>query len=122
MATITSCCFSIKEEHLGNNLYLSEFDNVDRCILYSEEGCTGSGIQIVPITVMEYNYNSEWIIAKAGNKRSNSDFSYWIIKNNYDDEPTVKIITSNTTGPLGFDEFTRELIIRKINLKLRKVD
>jgi hypothetical protein len=118
---MSSWCFSIKE-HLGNNLYLSEYDNVDRRILYSKESCSGSGIQIVPMTVMEYDYNSEWIIAKSGNKRLNSDFSYWIIKNDYQVEPTAEMIKSNTTGPLMVDEFTKEAISRKIDLRLRRID
>ena len=78
----TSCCFWVKEEHLGNNIYLSEYDNVDRRILFSKEKCSSSGIEIVPMTVLEYAYNSNWIIAKSGS-RNKKDFQYWILKNFY---------------------------------------
>ena len=101
LSILSSCCLTIKEEHLGNNLYLSEYDNVDRRILYSKESCIGSGIEIVPMTIMEYAFNSECIIAKSGNKRTNSNIQYWIIKNDYDFEPTAKVIKSNVSRALG---------------------
>lgn len=116
------CCLTIKEEHLGNNLYLSEYDNVDRRILYSEGSCTGSGTEIVPMTVMEYAFNSEWIIAKSGNMQTNSNTQYWIIKNNYDFEPSAEVIKSNTLGPLDLESFTWELMRKDIQLTLAKVE
>ena len=41
ITTLHSCCPFIKEEHVGNNLYLSEYDDVDRRILYSNESARG---------------------------------------------------------------------------------
>ena len=64
--TFSSCCLFIKEVNLGNNLYLSEYDNVDRSILYSEKKCTGTGIEIVPMTILEISYDKKWIIEKTG--------------------------------------------------------
>jgi hypothetical protein len=121
LSILSSCC-PFKEEHLGNNLYLSEYDNVDRRIFYSEESCSGSGTEIVPMTVMEYAYNSEWIIAKSENKRTNSDIQYWIIKNDYDVEPTEEFIKSNVLGPLYLELFTKELRVKKIQLTLKKIE
>jgi hypothetical protein len=117
----TSCCLTISEEHLGNNLYLSEFDNVDRLILYSEESCTGSGAVIVPMTVMEYAYNSEWIIAKSANKRENTNIQYWIIKNHYPSVPSLSTIRSNINGPLDLESFNAELKNKDIRLRLREI-
>jgi hypothetical protein len=65
---VNSCCLGAKETFLGNNIYLSEYDNVDRRILYQKESCAISGAEIVPMTVTEIAYNSEWIIAKSKKK------------------------------------------------------
>lgn len=120
--TLASCCPFIKEEHLGNNLYLSEYDNVDRRILYSEESCSSTGIEIVPMTVLEYNHNSKWIIAKSGNKRTNDNVQYWIIKNYYDVTPTAEVIKSNAIGPLSLELFSKELVTRQIQLSLNRIE
>lgn len=71
LIVLNSCCFGAKENYLGNNIYLSEYDNVDRRILYQEESCATSGIEIVPMTVLEIAHNSEWIIAKSEIKERN---------------------------------------------------
>jgi len=118
---LSSCCPFIKEEPLGNNLYLSEYDNLDRRILYSKESCSGSGVEIVPMTVLEYSYDSEWIIAKSESKRTNSIIQYWIIKNNYTFEPTVEVIKTNMLGPLDLETFSRELANKEIHLRLKRI-
>jgi len=122
LSVLSSCCFSTKEEHLGNNIYLSEYDIADRRILYSKESCTGSGIEIVPMTVLEYAYNSKWIIAKSGNRRTNSEIQFWIIKNDYEDEPTIEVIKSNILGSLDFETFSKELLNKKIDLTLKRIE
>jgi hypothetical protein len=48
----SSCCPFIKAEDLGINFILSEYDNVDRRIIYSKEKCSGSGIEVEPMTVV----------------------------------------------------------------------
>jgi len=121
LTTLNSCCLFIKEESLGNNLYLSEYDNVDRRILYSKESCSGSGVEIVPMTVLEYDYDSKWIIAKSGTKGHESENEYWIIRNDFDSEPTSEIIMSNTLGPMNFESFSKELANRQIKLKLKRI-
>ena len=122
LIVLNSCCFGTKENHLGNNIYLSEYDNVDRRILYKTEKCANTGSEIVPMTVLEISHNSEWIIAKSGNKRAKSDFKYWVIKNNYDQIPKPEIIIKNTTEFNDFDLFKSFLTENKINLELKKVD
>lgn len=121
LITLTSCCPFVKEENLGSNVYLSEYDNVDRRILYSKESCSGSGLEIVPMTVLEYNYDSKWIIAKSGSKKGKSSTKFWILKKDFDNEPTPDLIKSNTIGPLDEKQFLNELTKRQINLKLKKI-
>ncbi|MDX6748082.1 hypothetical protein SHK09_14895 [Polaribacter sp. PL03] len=122
LIVLNSCCFGTKENHLGNNIYLSEYDNVDRRILYKTEKCANTGSEIVPMTVLEISNNSEWIIVKSGNKRAESDFKYWVIKNNYDQLPSSEIIKKHTTEFNDYDLFRAFLIENKINLELNKID
>ena len=93
-----------------------------RSLLYSEESCKGTGVEIVPMTVLEYDYNSEWIIAKSGNKRTGIEIQYWIIKNDYDVEPTAEVIKSNVLGPLDLKSFSKELLNKRIELTLTKIE
>ena len=115
-----SCCPFVKEEHLGHNLYLSEYDVEDRIILYSEDVCSGSGVLIVPMTVSRYNYDSDWIIAASN--ASTDTLQYWIINIDYENEPSLEEIRSNIRGPL--DKSTFEELINKegITLSLKNID
>ena len=122
LVVLNSCCVGTKENHLGNNIYLSEYDNVDRRILFKQEKCANSGTEIVPMTVLEIAHNSEWIIAKSGNKRAKSDFKYWVIRNKYDQIANPEIIIENTTEFNDFDLFESFLTKNKINLELKKID
>lgn len=119
LIVLNSCCIGAKENHLGNNIYLSEYDNVDRRILYQTESCAKSGIEIVPMTITEISHNSEWIIAKSEEK---PEFKYWIIKNNYDHLPNSKTVIKNTTKFNDYDLFKSFLIENNINLELKKID
>lgn len=74
------------------------------------------------MTVLEYNYDSKWIIAKSGSKRENTNIHYWIIKNKFDQEPTSDQIKLNTTGPLVEEQFFKELTERQIQLNLKKIE
>lgn len=122
LTTMYSCCPFVKEEYLGSNLYLSEYDDTDRAILYSEKSCSGGGIEIVPMTILEYDYNSEWIIAKSGDKRKDSNIQYWIIKNHFDSELTSELIKANRVGPLTEELFLREMATRQVQLKFREIE
>lgn len=122
LAFITySCCIGAKEEFLGNNLYLSEYDNIDRRIIYNEEKCSVSGTEIIPMTVSEYAYNSQWIIAKTYS-RYDTIVQYWIIRNSYDLPPVVDTIKANTIGPLNIEDFKKILKKNRINLVLKTID
>jgi hypothetical protein len=110
----SSCCLFIKEEYLGNNFILSEYDNVDIRILYSEEKCSGSGIDIVPMTVLEYAYDAKWIIAKSGSKKA-TDIQYWVVDKDFkidmksDHDSSLNIIKDHVDGPYDSTSFMKRL-------------
>ena len=119
---LNSCCLGADEEYLGNNIYLSSYDNYDIRILYQEYSCATSGAEIVPMTVLEISYNSEWIIAKSGDKRKNSDFKYWVIKNNYESLPNSQTVIKNRMEFSALEKFEYYLAEKEINLELKKID
>jgi hypothetical protein len=127
IALYASCCPFIKEESLGNNFYLSEYDNVDRRILYSEESCSNSGIEIVPMTVAEYAYNSKWIIAKSSASRQTAENKYWIVDKSFkvkiiqDNDSTINVIKSHVFGPYDSTRFVQLLLTKDIELILRRI-
>jgi hypothetical protein len=119
---IQSCCFGVKEKYLGNKIYLSEFDNVDRRILYQENSCAMSGIEIVPMTVIEIAYDTEWIIAKSENKLHHTNIKYWIIKNYYNTLPDAEAIKENTTKFSDYNLFKSYLEDNNITIQLKAID
>ncbi len=121
---LSSCCPFIKADSLGHNFILSEYDNVDRRILYSKDKCSGEGIEIVPMTVLEYANNSNWIIAKSSKSKLSADFEYWIIDKNFDiqqNDSAINIIKAHVYGPLDSISFINKLNQQNINLKLKKI-
>ena len=123
--SLNSCCIGAKENYLGNNIYLSEYDNVDRIIIYQTESCTTSGVKIVPMTVLEIADNRKWIIAKTGNGRKRTEekyFKYWIIKNDYDNLPNSETVKRNTTKFDNRKDFEKFLTENGIELKLNKIE
>ena len=127
MALYYSCCPFITEQSLGNNFYLSEYDNVDRRILYSEESCSNSGIEIVPMTVTEYAYNSNWIIAKSSASGQTAENKYWIVEKSFkvkilqDNDSTINVIKSHVFGPFDSTRFVQLLLTEDIELTLQKI-
>ncbi|MEO5943575.1 MAG: hypothetical protein ABIP30_07645 [Ferruginibacter sp.] len=127
MFLYNSCCPFIKEEGLGNNFYLSEYDNVDRRILYSEESCSNSGIEIVPMTVTEYAYNLKWIIVKSSESRQKEKDRYWIVDKDFkvkiiqNNDSTINVIKSHVLGPLDSTRFVQLLFAKGIKLTLNKI-
>jgi len=116
----TSCNISSKETTIGKNIYLSEYDKVDRRIIYKDKEST-SVLELVPMTVLEIAHNERWIIAKS--KSTNHKHSkYWIIKKDMSDEFKVQTIKNSIDGPLSFDDFKNELIDKSIKLKLQKIN
>ena len=123
--SLNSCCIGAKEDYLGNNIYLSEYDNVDRRILYQTESCATSGVEIVPMTILEIADNNKWIIAKTGNGRKRTEdkfFKYWVIKNDYENLPNSETVKRNTTELNNRQDFDKFLTENKIKLKLNKID
>lgn len=119
---LNSCCIGAKEDYLGNNIYLSEYDNTDRRILYQKESCSSSGIEIVPATILEMSYNSEWIIAKSGSRKNGSNFKYWVIKNKYENLPSPEIVKKNTLEFVDYNVFKYYLTNKDIGLQLKRID
>jgi hypothetical protein len=123
--SLNSCCIGAKEDYLGNNIYLSEYDNVDRRIVYQTESCATSGVEIVPMTVLEIADNNKWIIAKTVNGRKRTEdkfFKYWVIKNDYENLPNSETVKRNTTELNNRQDFDKFLTENKIKLKLNKID
>ncbi|WP_348768953.1 hypothetical protein [Tenacibaculum sp. 190524A05c] len=121
LVVLNSCCFGTKETHLGNNIYLSEYDNVDRRILYQTENCATSGTVIVPMTVLEIGNNDKWIIAKSRLGiigKENGHFKFWVIKNNYESLPDPETVKKNTTEFENYQDFDKFLTENNIELKL----
>lgn len=120
---LNSCCIGAKEEYFGNNIYLSEYDNVDRRILYQTKSCATSGIEIVPMTVLKIAYNNKWIVAKTGNGRKITEdkfFKYWVIKNDYKSLPDSETVKRNTIEFENQQDFDKFLTENKIELELTK--
>ena len=123
--SLNSCCIGAKEDYFGNNIYLSEYDNVDRRILYQTESCASSGIEIVPMTVLEIADDNKWIIAKTGNGRKRTKdkyFKYWVIKNSYGSLPDSETVKRNTTEFESRQDFDKFLTENKIELELNKIE
>jgi hypothetical protein len=122
--SLNSCCIGAKEDYLGNNMYLSEYDNVHRIIIYQTESCATSGVKIVPMTVLEIADNKKWIIAKTGNGRKQTEekyFKYWIIKNDYENLPNSETVKRNTAKFDNRQDFEKFLTENRIELKLNKI-
>lgn len=123
--SLNSCCFGAKEDYLGNNIYLSEFDNVDRRILYQTESCATSGVEIIPMTVLEIGRNNKWIVVKTGNGRNLEEekyFKFWIIKNIYESLPDSETVKNNTKEFNNRKDFEEFLNKNNIELKLNKIN
>ena len=123
--SLNSCCIGAKEDYLGNNIYLSEYDNADCRILYQTESCATSGVEIVPMTVLEIGNNGKWIIAKTGNGRNRKEenfFKFWVIKNDYESLPDSETVKRNTNEFENRKDFDKFLTENKIELELNEID
>jgi hypothetical protein len=123
--SLHSCCVGAKEDYLGNNIYLSEFDNIDRRILYQTESCATSGVEIIPMTVLEIGSNNKWIVAKTGNGRNQEDekfFKFWVIKKMYESLPNSETVKNNTKEFQHRKDFENFLAENNIELRLNKIN
>ena len=83
-----------------------------------------SGIEIVPMTVVEFAHDSRWIIAKSQPSRNSRDSQFWIVdkvvgeavlrKGHY----SVDSLKSFIVGPLDSMMFVRKLNEINVSLKL----
>lgn len=115
-----SPCFGSKEDYLGNNFIISEYDVVDRRIIYSETKCATSAIEIVPMTVQKIASDKRWVIAQSSGDK------YWIIDKNFQTDGMIieskyEHIKSHVSGPLDSISFIKSLHGLKINLELAQI-
>ena len=77
------------------------------------------------MTVLEYDNNTKWIIAKSSKSRFPVEYYYWIIDKAFDisqnNDSTINIIKSHIYGPLDSTTFAIRLERQKISLKLKKI-
>jgi len=92
--------------------------------MYCFDKCCNSGIEVIPQTVVEYNFDATWIIAKSDSTYYNNknDYAYWIFDKNYSSniEITDASIKAHLTGPLDSVSFFNILSEKNIGLKLNK--
>ncbi len=90
--------------------------------MYCFDNCCNSGYTVIPNTVMAYNFDDNWIIAKNDSNFDNhrSDFAYWIFKKNFSSskENMYDSIKANLIGPLDSATFYKMLSKRSIHLQL----
>jgi hypothetical protein len=116
-----SCCFSTKNTSLGNKIYISEYSFKELSIMYCLDRCCNSGTTIIPETVVAYNFNEKWIIAKSDSEYYNpkNNFAYWVFnKNNSSTKDLNESIKANLYGPLDSALFYKLLFEKGIKLKL----
>ena len=82
-------------------------------------------MNIVPMTVLEYAYDSKWIIAKSGSKEG-TDSQFWIIDKDFkvdcsDNDSTLNIIKAHVNGPFDSASFIEQLHSDRISLVLKKI-
>ena len=121
LKTFESCCFGNKNISLGNGFKLSEYSVKEVEIMYCLDNCCNSGYHVIPQTILAYNFNANWIIAKTDSSYYNglNDFAYWIFKKTVlttnDMDSTIK---ANLIGPLDSTKFYNLLLENNIKLQL----
>jgi hypothetical protein len=77
------------------------------------------------MTVLEYAYNSKWIIAKSVKSKLTTDYEYWIIDKDFNisqaKDSITDIIKSHVYGPVDSATFISKLNNQKINLTLKRI-
>ena len=126
VTSLNSCCIGAKEDYFGNNIYLSEYDNVDRKILYQTESCAyfrnrnSSNDCFWKLRII-----TNGLLRKHGNGRKRTEgkfFNYWVIKNDYESLPDSETVKRNTTEFVSRQDFDKFLTENKIELELNKIE
>ena len=118
---LQSCCLSTKNTSLGNKIYISEYSFKELSIMYCLNRCCNSGATIIPETIIAYNFNEKWIIAKSDSEYYNpkNNFAYWVFNiNNSPAKDLNENIKANLYGPLDSISFYKLLLEKDIKLKL----
>lgn len=89
--------------------------------MYCTDRCCNSGIPIIPQTVIGYNFDENWIIAKTDSYYYHIPkyYAYWVFnKKNIAENPKYEDFKANLTGPLDSITFNKILLEKNIRLKL----
>ena len=117
-----SCCFSTKNTSLGNKIYVSEYSVKELSIMYCTDRCCNSGLTVIPQTIVAYNFNEKWIVAKSDSNYNSSrkDFAYWIFNKEFSStkKDLDESIKANLLGPLDSVSFYKLLSEKSIQLEL----
>lgn len=79
------------------------------------------------MTVIEYAYNSDWIIAKSSASKQTAENRYWIVDKSFkakiiqDNNSTINDIKSHVFGPFDSTKFVQLLLAKDIKLTLHKI-
>jgi len=76
---------------------------------------------VIPQTIVGYNFNTNWIVAKTDSNYYNGqdDYAYWIFrKHAFKTTNLDSIIKANLIGPLDSIKFYELLSEKNINLPL----
>jgi hypothetical protein len=116
-----SCCLGSKNISLGNGFKVSEFSVREVEIMYCLDNCCNSAYHVIPQTLVAYNFNANWIIAKTDSSYYNglNDFAYWIFKKDaFSTKDLDSTIKANLIGPLDSMKFYNLLVEKNIKLQL----
>ena len=79
------------------------------------------------MTVTEYAFNSNWIIAKSSASGQTAENKYWIVEKSFkvkilqDNDSTINVIKSHVFGPFDSTRFVQLLLTEDIELTLQKI-
>jgi len=123
LISFQSCClFGTKNTSLGNGFKISEYSHKELQIMYCYDNCCNSGLTVIPETLIAYNYDKNWIIAKSDSTYYNgqNDFAYWVFKKDTTSskKDMSDRIKANLIGPLDSTTFYRVISENNINLQL----
>lgn len=116
-------CRLLGEKPLGNNFTLVESDKDHINIIYcTSKPCCDVGINIVPSNIVEYNFNSKWIVAKS---KDSIKENYWLIdkefKIKFEHESNMKEkVLSHVIGPIDSVSFVLKSKEMGVNLEFKR--
>lgn len=113
-----------KIDWLGDKYALIEFSSAERDIGYCKDECCNVSIPLAPMTVTNYAFDNDWIIAKSTNRSGNE--SYFIIRKIEVDQINIdslyQEIIDQKFGPLSNNDFMKMKKEMRIDLLLKPID